>query len=202
MEGPLTTPGAASLAGVLLALAGAIAAVVPIPVLSVTAGKPEPGRSTVLFAVPDRGRVALAYRHSLWGVTVLEIFEATAGGLRLIGVEAATPELDSYYHIPGARLVRQGAVYRLEVPPGPSVPEVRVRATPVGRRTLVVGGRCLQLERVGPEVVIRRMRVPLWRVWGSRWVHELAGRPEPCPRTMRTVFEKGRTVWRASEEGV
>lgn len=187
MERALTAASAAAPAGALLALVGALVAVAPVPVLAVLSESPEPGSPSVLLAVGDGASVALAYRHSLWGVTVVERLEVTADGLRLVQVEAPTPELDSYYHIPGAQLVREGELFRLEVPRGPVLPEVRVRATERGMRTLVVGGRCLPLRRVGPQVLIRRVRVPRWQVWQASWKYGTGGRLERC-RMSRTAY--------------
>lgn len=179
MEGALTPAVTGAALGWLAAVLGAMAAA-PAPGVVVSAVRPATGQPPVIFTVPDGAGVALTYRHSVWGVTVVERFEVTSAGLRLVRVEAPTPELDSYYHIPGARLVRQGRVYRLEVPPFNAVPELRVRVTVVGQRTLAAGGRCLPLERVGSEVVIRRARVPLWRAWRAALYRWLPGPLEPC----------------------
>lgn len=180
MERPLTAASVAGAGGALLALIGAMVAVAPVLALAVLSGQAQSGSPSVLVAVDDRASVALAYRHSIWGVMVVERFEVTADGLRLVRVDSPAPQLDSYYHIPGARLVRQGNVYRLEVPRGPLLPEVRVRATEMGMRTLVVGPRCLLLRRVGPKVLIRPLRVPLWQVWRAGWGRGSGGLLERC----------------------
>lgn len=133
------------------------------------------------WAVPGRWpNVTLRYRHSLWGVTVQERLVALPSGLRLEEVRAPTPEVASYYAIPGALLRREGPVYALVAPGGPAVPELLVRATETGQRAVQVGTRCLALSQVGERVRLRVRWVPAWRALAAR----RAGGPhvswQPC----------------------
>lgn len=163
------------------AVAAALLAV-RVPVLVVSPEPLRPGAAeTVVPFVPGQP-AALSFRHSVWGVTVVERFRMEGAGLRLVAVEAPTPDVDAYYHIGGARLEGRPGTYRLEVPANPPLRALRVRATPLGVRTLVVGRRCLPLLRVGDVVVLRTVPVPPWELW--RATRRQRGGPgtawEPC----------------------
>ena len=117
------------------------------------------------FPVRPGETVALDYMHSMFRTPVRERFRVTEAGLELVRVGAGTPDIAWYYDFPGARLERRpegkpapareepaaGARpwYELAAPGGaalmPPARRLRVMATAVGRRTLVVGGRCLPL---------------------------------------------------------
>jgi len=178
--------------GLALALGGLVWATVvrlaatPVPVMALWEGRPQRGRPSVAIVLQDGATVALAYRHSVWGVVVAEWLEATREGWRLVGVEGPTPDIEAYYHIPGARMTRVGERYRLDVDTPVEMPLITVQATEVGDRTLVVGARCLPLSRIGRTVTIGRLRVPL-----GQWVRTVDradrmpwGR---CPPDMRWV---------------
>ncbi|HEY8369434.1 MAG TPA: DUF1850 domain-containing protein [Thermodesulfobacteriota bacterium] len=128
-------------------LAGAVA--LPVPVLEATPD--APGRPRLARLVAPGERVELTYRHSMFDVPVRERFEVDAR-LRLVLEEIRSTRLDivGYYDIPGAavevadgdvRLVRLGLAHE----------RLRVRATAIGDRSLVVGGCAVPLRALAGE---------------------------------------------------
>lgn len=186
--GTLIPAGLTLAMGGLLWAAVARVAAAPVPVMVLWEGRPQPGRPLAAVVVRDGATVALAYRHSIWGVVVAERLEATREGWRLVAVEGPTPDIASYYHIPRARMTRVEERYRLDVDSPVETATLVVRATAVGDRTLVVGARCLALGRLGRSVTIGRLRGPL-----ARWVGAVR-RAERlpwsrCPPDMRWVTQ-------------
>ncbi len=130
-----------------MALAGAAA--LPVPMLEATPD--APGRPRLARLVAPGARVELIYRHSMFDIPVRERFEVDAG-LHLVLEEIRSTRLDivGYYDIPGAavrvadgdvRLERLGLVHE----------RLRVRATAIGNRSLVVGGCVVPLRALAGE---------------------------------------------------
>jgi hypothetical protein len=105
----------------------------------------DDGRLLATIQLPADGEFALRYRNSLYGTLAEEYFAATPDGLlRLIGLAAEQlAVLEEYYEIDGAasRTAAHSSM-RWRATPAQSVLErqLRVAATDLGRRTLVVDG--------------------------------------------------------------
>ncbi|HEY8394710.1 MAG TPA: hypothetical protein VIK92_07935 [Thermaerobacter sp.] len=160
----------------------------PVPYVEV-----EAGRAVVYRARVRAGqRVALDYMHSLFRRPVREEFRVTAAGLLLTRIASTTPEIDGYYALPRARLRRvaaaEGRRYELVAGDGegllPPVRRLAVRATAVGKRTLVVGGTCYRLPGGGDghraTLVVLRWRPSVLGV-ADAVAHALrGGNEDPC----------------------
>ncbi|HEY8416892.1 MAG TPA: hypothetical protein VIK93_02520 [Limnochordales bacterium] len=138
----------------------------PLPVLQVSAGR-EPGAALVVaFEAPlvPGETFGIRYRHSIFGVGVEERFSLAPRGFALVEVISTTDGIAEYYAFPNGRLEPAADHFRLV--PGEaliiSLP-VRIRATPVGERTLVLGTRCVPLASLGETVELRWRRAALVR---------------------------------------
>jgi hypothetical protein len=101
----------------------------------------------VAAGLPDSGRFALAYRHSVYAAPAIERFRAAAdGSFRLESVASPSPAVLDYYGIEGRR-TRAAGWWTLR----PAVPArfttMALAATRLGRRTLVVDARRTPLYR-------------------------------------------------------
>jgi hypothetical protein len=120
-----------------------------VPVGSDVVVRDEGGREVVRTRLPESGRFALEYVHSVYRAEVSEIFAAEAGGgFRLVAIASASEAALDYYALEGRREVRDGR-RRLEPAGSPRLERLPLVATGVGRRTLVVGGRRLPLYAAG-----------------------------------------------------
>src|SRR5690606_4506261 len=113
------------------------------------------------------------YRHSIYNEPVDKLFAFSSQGFVLIEVLYTTDRIEGYYAFPRGRLESMPGHFRLL--PGEVVTldaPLRVRATAVGRRTLVVGERCVPLAALGPVVELswRRESLAIWLclwLWGA-----------------------------------
>ena len=89
-------------------------------------------------AVPNgAGRVALDYRHSIYGRAGREEFEASPAGLALVRLSSPAEAVLEYYARPEpVRRVEGGFEIRVDDPP---IPRLRLLASATGQRTLVCG---------------------------------------------------------------
>ncbi len=142
------------------ALVAVIAALWPVPVLTVTAVPP----ARVLLRTPLRGavEVRLDYIHSVERTPVVETYRADPRGLRLVRMEFAAQGAG----LPSVGFVREGSrfVLRTDRP----LAELAVRVSAVGRQRLRVGGAAFDLLAVtegGTVTVAVRSapRLPLLR---------------------------------------
>jgi hypothetical protein len=107
----------------------------------------ERGRQLASVRLPEGGRFALQYRHSVYQAEVTETFAATDGGFRLVAVASPSEAVLDYYELEGRRVADHG--WRLEPAATPRLVTLPLVATEVGRRTLVAGDRRLPLFEPG-----------------------------------------------------
>jgi|SRR5690606_34017610 len=157
----------------------------PLPLLEVYAWETGAGPALAYEAplLPGAG-FSIRYRHSIFQVGVEERFRPAPQGFALVEVASTTEEIADYYAFPRGRLVAASGHWRLL--PGQDLTlsaPLRIRATPLGRRSLVVGERCVPLAAFGEIVELRWRRVAL-----ARWLWSAAGQtifgkdvPSTCP---------------------
>ena len=134
-------PAAAVLVAAALAVAAAMTGLGDGPAVVVA---DERGRQLASVRLPEGGRFALQYRHSVYQAEVTETFAATDGGFRLVAVASPSEAVLDYYDLEGRR-GRDGGWWRLEPYATPRLDALPLLATEVGRRTLVVEDRRLPL---------------------------------------------------------
>lgn|GEM_PF-1190396 len=149
----------------------------PLPVLQIAAWNGSPlggagGGPTLVERVPlvPGQTFGIRYRHSIFEVPVEERFAISSPGFVLVEVLSTTDRIEGYYAFPRGRLESMPGHFRLL--PGEVVTldaPLRVRATAVGRRTLVVGERCVPLAALGPVVELSWRREPL-AIWLCLWL--------------------------------
>jgi hypothetical protein len=106
------------------------------------------GRQVASLPLPDGGRFALQYRHSIYRAEVTETFAATGERFRLVAVASGSEAVLDYYELDGPRAAA-GAGWRLEPAATPAMTALPLIATDVGRRTLLVGDRRVPLFTEG-----------------------------------------------------
>jgi hypothetical protein len=106
--------------------------------------------------LPAGGRFDLAYLHSYYRVEAVESFRAVGGGFDLVGVASPSEAVLDYYGLAGARR-RDGGWLRLDPRPPRHFTALPLAATPLGRRTLVVGADRVALA--GTEAAHLTVRV-------------------------------------------
>jgi len=133
----------AGLAIIVIAIAGGASAVVATEAtgsgyLTVT----DAGGTTIArVALPHDGSFALRYRNSLYGTAAEERFRVEHGDLVLISLAAEElAVLEEYYAIRSPAVRDEGGDLLWRASPADDVrlPELRVAATDLGRRTLIV----------------------------------------------------------------
>jgi hypothetical protein len=107
----------------------------------------ERGREVASVPLPEAGRFALSYRHSVYRAEVTETFAVADGGFRLVAIASPSEAVLDYYELEGRRVADHG--WRLEPATTPRLEALPLVATEVGRRTLVVGDRRLPLFTPG-----------------------------------------------------
>jgi hypothetical protein len=106
------------------------------------------GREVASVPLPDGGRFALRYRHSLYRAEVTETFAAGDDGFRLVTIASPSEAVLDYYELEGRRAA-SGPLWRLEPAASPALASLPLVATEIGRRTLVVGDRQVPLFAAG-----------------------------------------------------
>jgi Domain of unknown function (DUF1850) len=106
------------------------------------------GREVASVPLPDGGRFALRYRHSVYRTEVIETFAAGEDGFRLVTIASPNQAVLDYYELEGRRAA-SGPLWRLEPAASPALASLPLVATEVGRRTLVVGDRQVPLFASG-----------------------------------------------------
>ena len=107
----------------------------------------ERGREVASVPLPEAGRFALSYRHSVYRAEVTETFAVADGGFRLVAIASPSEAVLDYYELEGRRVDDHG--WRLEPAATPRLEALPLVATEVGRRTLVVGDRHVPLFTPG-----------------------------------------------------
>jgi Domain of unknown function (DUF1850) len=107
----------------------------------------ERGREVASVPLPEAGRFALSYRHSVYRAEVTETFAVADGGFRLVAIASPSEAVLDYYELEGRRVADHG--WRLEPAATPRLEALPLVATEVGRRTLVVGDRRVPLFTPG-----------------------------------------------------
>ena len=107
----------------------------------------ERGRELASVPLPEAGRFALSYRHSVYRAEVTETFAVADGGFRLVAIASPSEAVLDYYELEGRRVAEHG--WRLEPAATPRLEALPLVATEVGRRTLVVGDRQVPLFTPG-----------------------------------------------------
>ncbi|MEV0201322.1 DUF1850 domain-containing protein [Nonomuraea sp. NPDC050691] len=112
--------------------------------LAPAAGAGRPAVAGLLL--PPSGIFALAYVHSVYRAPSAEVFTARGGRFTMWAVVSSSGGVIDYYALDGtrSRTPDGGWALRLAVPV--TYDELPLIATPIGRRTLVAGGRCLPLH--------------------------------------------------------
>jgi hypothetical protein len=113
------------------------------------------GADVVDTALPDSGRFALTYRHSVYRAPAEERFRADGDDFLLEAVVSPSEAVLDYYAIEGRRTRRNGR-WVLTLAHPARFHDMALAATAVGRRTLAVDGRTYPLWTDGPA---RHMRV-------------------------------------------
>jgi hypothetical protein len=132
---------------------GGVAAVALVAGLGPGGGGPavvvadERGRELASVPLPEAGRFALSYRHSIYRAEVTETFAVADGGFRLVAIASPSEAVLDYYELEGRRVADHG--WRLEPAATPRLKSLPLVATEVGRRTLVVGDRQVPLFTPG-----------------------------------------------------
>ncbi|HET6380993.1 MAG TPA: hypothetical protein VFH63_08205 [candidate division Zixibacteria bacterium] len=100
------------------------------------------GRVVTLVPLPDDGTFALRYRNSLYGTLAEERFAVTPDGrIRLVGLGAQQlAVLEEYYAIASPAWRAPGLGWSAVPARAPIERVLRVAATDLGRRTLLVDG--------------------------------------------------------------
>ena len=107
----------------------------------------ERGREVASVPLPEAGRFALSYRHSVYRAEVTETFAVADGGFRLVAIASPSEAVLDYYELEGRRVADHG--WRLEPATTPRLESLPLVATEVGRRTLAVGDRRVALFTPG-----------------------------------------------------
>ena len=111
----------------------------------------EDGKVIAEARVPDSGRFALEYRHSYYEVAARETFSVDGEGFRMVEIASPSEAVLDYYELAGSK--RRNGWMRL-IPDHPQHFErLPLIATPVGRRTLEVGGERYPLYGAAPRHV-------------------------------------------------
>lgn len=158
----------------------------PLPVLEAWADDASgPGPKKVHEAPLWPGETfGIRYRHSVFGVAVEERMAPVPGGFAVVEVLSITDRIAAYYAFPQGRLKPMPGYFRLL--PGAELTvgaPLRLRATPVGQRTLVVGRGCVPLTALGDVVELHWQPASLVRWLWSAARQTIAGKDVPwtCP---------------------
>jgi Domain of unknown function (DUF1850) len=101
--------------------------------------------------LPASGRFAIEYRHSYYRVPAREEFTADESGFRMTEIASPNEAVLDYYELAGTK--RRSGWMRLTPARPRHFERLPLIATPVGRRTLEVGGRRYALYDEAPRHV-------------------------------------------------
>ncbi|MDQ3412374.1 MAG: DUF1850 domain-containing protein [Chloroflexota bacterium] len=127
---------------VILALLAVIAIATPVPRLTVV--DDTTGTAVACRSLAHGERVTLAFTHSMYGGDVHEEYMVTRQGtLRRVAMRTEHPAAADYYaHT--ANVVREGEMYRIEIPAA-EFDEIAVRIDQVGKPRLLFSDQTLDL---------------------------------------------------------
>ncbi|MCW2904502.1 MAG: hypothetical protein JWO67_6767 [Streptosporangiaceae bacterium] len=146
------------------------AAARPIPGTWSVAADRLDGAQLAARPLPRDGSFALAYEHSAYLAPAVELFAAAGDRFTMYGLASPNEAVLDYYEVAGRRTRVLGWwVLRLDRPQ--AFRQLPLIATPVGRRTLVVGDACVPLYPSSGSYDLRIRIRPVRQ----------AGRTGPCP---------------------
>ncbi|WP_186405125.1 DUF1850 domain-containing protein [[Actinomadura] parvosata] len=118
----------------------------------------DAGRPTVNGLPVVAGTFSIAYVHSVYRAPSAEVFTVEGTRFTMRAVVSLSGGVLDYYALEGERARLPGGAYVLRPAEPATYEELTLLATPIGRRTLVSGGRCLPLY---PERGAREVRLAL-----------------------------------------
>lgn len=104
------------------------------------------------------GWFALAYVHSIYNAPSAEIFTVEGGVFTMRAVVSTSGGVLDYYAVEGERSREPGGMWALWLDAPATYPSLDLIASPVGRRTMLSGRRCLPLF---PASGARQVRLAL-----------------------------------------
>jgi hypothetical protein len=122
------------------------------------------------LVLPRSGVFAIGYVHSVYRAPSAEIFTVEDRRFTMRAVVSDSGGVLDYYALDGERSRLPGGRWLLRLAVPATYDELPLIATPIGRRTLLAGGRCLPLY---PASGARRVRVAV-----ELTAHDRGG---PCP---------------------
>ncbi|WP_327085325.1 DUF1850 domain-containing protein [Nonomuraea sp. NBC_01738] len=144
------------------------------------------GRLSVDGVPVGRG-FALVYTHSMYKALSAEIFTVEGRRFTMRAVVSASGGVLDYYQLDGARSRTPAGLYVLALATPVTYDALDLIATPVGRRTLLAGHRCLPLYPATGATSVRLALAP-----------STAGAGGPCPAAYNQSFFLN-TVYNATE---
>ncbi|GAA0941383.1 hypothetical protein [Nonomuraea longicatena] len=91
------------------------------------------------------GTFALAYVHSMYGAASAELFTVEGRRFTMRAVVSTSGGVIDYYQLDGRRSRTPDGLWTLRLATPVGYDALDLIASPVGRRTLMAGGRCLAL---------------------------------------------------------
>ncbi|MGR6921293.1 DUF1850 domain-containing protein [[Actinomadura] parvosata] len=116
------------------------------------------GRPAVNGLPVVAGTFSIAYVHSVYRAPSAEVFTVEGARFTMRAVVSLSGGVLDYYALEGERARLPGGAYVLRPAEPATYEELTLLTTPIGRRTLVSGGRCLPLH---PERGAREVRLAL-----------------------------------------
>ncbi len=108
------------------------------------------------LVLPRSGVFAIGYVHSVYHAPSAEVFTVEDGRFTMRAVVSDSGGVLDYYALDGERSRLPGGRWLLRLAVPVTYDELPLIATPIGRRTLLAGGRCLPLY---PASGARQVRV-------------------------------------------
>ncbi|WP_336205020.1 DUF1850 domain-containing protein [Nonomuraea sp. LPB2021202275-12-8] len=108
------------------------------------------------LVLPPSGVFAIGYVHSIYRAPSAEVFTVEGSRFTMRAVVSASGGVLDYYALDGERSRLPDGLWLLRLAVPATYEELPLIATPIGRRTLLAGGRCLPLY---PASGARQVRV-------------------------------------------
>lgn len=129
------------------------------------------------LTLPASGVFAIGYVHSIYRAPSAEVFTVEGGRFTMRAVVSGNGGVLDYYAVEGERGHLPGGLRVLRLARPATYDDLALIATPIGRRTLLAGGRCLPLY---PASGARQVRVAV--------TLSLDDRGGPCPPPYSQFF--------------